>query len=167
MAKDCEELEAVQKELKRKLREARNSYKEKTEAKMGQNNTKEVWNEMKKMTGCGKTTPGVKGGPEIATNLFFSRFDMTPLANSGCRSESPSPTTAPIHTSAVGSASLPINNLPPTPSFCSSAVVADSPPSLQRLIPLDIDTTTVIVPHPQPHLHLLPGTEVVLRTETE
>ncbi len=52
MAKDNEELRTVQMELKRKLREAKNNYGEKMEARMGQNNTKEVWNGMKWMTGC-------------------------------------------------------------------------------------------------------------------
>lgn len=148
MAKDRKDLRTVQKELKRKLREARNSYKENIEAKMGQ----------KKMAGCGKPTSGVKGGREFATelNLFFSRFDTTPVS-SDCGSGSPSPTTAPIHTSALGSASLPINISPPFLSLCLPAVSADSPPTLHHPIPFDIDTTTVISPqpptthHPWPH----------------
>ncbi len=48
MSKDCE---AVQKELKRKLREAKNSHRDMMEAKMGQNSMMEVWNGMKWMIG--------------------------------------------------------------------------------------------------------------------
>ncbi len=80
MAKDREELRAVQKELKRKLREAKNNYREKMEAKMGQNSPKEVWNGMKRMAGCSKPAPRVQGDLKSATelNLFFNRFDTTP-----------------------------------------------------------------------------------------
>ncbi len=42
MARDHEELGAVQKELQRKLREAKNNDRERIEAKMGWNSTKEV-----------------------------------------------------------------------------------------------------------------------------
>ncbi len=67
------------KKLKRKLREAKNNYRERIEAKMGQNSAKEVWNGMKRMTGFSKSIPRVQGDPEFATelNLFFSRFDTT------------------------------------------------------------------------------------------
>lgn len=60
MAKDCVELWAVQKKLRRKLREAKNNYSERTEANMGQNCAKEVWNGIKFMTGCSKPSSGVQ-----------------------------------------------------------------------------------------------------------
>lgn len=46
MARDREDLQAFQRELKRKLREAKNNCREKTEAKMELNCSSEVWNIM-------------------------------------------------------------------------------------------------------------------------
>ncbi len=61
MARDHEELGAVQKDLKRKQREAKNKYRKKMELRMGQNYTKEVWNGMKWMTGCNNLSPEFRG----------------------------------------------------------------------------------------------------------
>ncbi len=68
MAKDREE-----------LREAKNNYREKMEAKMGQNSSaKGIWIGMKWMTGCSKPVSGVQGEFATELNLFFNRSDTTP-----------------------------------------------------------------------------------------
>lgn len=134
MAKDREELRAVQKELKRKLREAKNNYRDRIEAKMGENNKKEVWNGMKLMTGCCKPVPRIGGDPDLAAelNLFFNRFDTSPTPVSLVSVPGPPPTiSAPILTSAGDSVPTPIKTLTSytPPPLSSPAASKDSHPS--------------------------------------
>lgn len=48
---DKEQLRLVQKELKDKIAEGKESYKRKLESKLQENNTREVWNGMRAITG--------------------------------------------------------------------------------------------------------------------
>ncbi|KAJ8411033.1 hypothetical protein AAFF_G00180680 [Aldrovandia affinis] len=73
MAKDRKGVKSVQKELKGELRRAKKGYKEKIEGKLEDNNTREVWDGLKKITGQ-KQSGLDKGG----LNLFFNRFDVSP-----------------------------------------------------------------------------------------
>ncbi len=70
-------------------REAKNTYREKAEAKMGPNSVTKVWKGMQWMTGCGKTASGVQGDLEFATKL-----------SSDSVSRPPPITSALIHSSA-------------------------------------------------------------------
>ena len=64
MAKDQDELRAVQKELKKKLKEAKNSNRDTIQTRMEQNNTREVWSGMKQMMGFNRPAPRAEGDPE-------------------------------------------------------------------------------------------------------
>lgn len=155
MAKDCEELRAVQKELKRKLGEAKNNFREKIEAKMGQNNAKDMWNGMKRMTGCSMPPSGVQGDREFATelNLFFKRFNttFTPVCSDSV-ARSPPIIPKPIHTTAGDSFPLtPL--LPPSLSVSSKPLKTALALTFQPpLIPMRLDHgTSSLNPTPTPN----------------
>ena len=65
MAKDQDELRAVQKELKKKLKEAKNSNRDTIKTRMEQNNTREVWSGMNQMMGFNRPAPRAEGDPEF------------------------------------------------------------------------------------------------------
>lgn len=69
---DQAELRHVQRELKAKLKEAKEEYRRKVEQKLQENNLKEVWDGMKTITGCKKGNSIVEGDELKAhqLNLF-------------------------------------------------------------------------------------------------
>ena len=124
MSKDREALKAAQRELRRKLREAKRNYKERIEARMEQNNSKEVWSGMKLMTGSKKSAISVEGDPGFAAelNLFFNRFDTPPTSvSSDSGSWTPPTIPVPVHTSIDNSAPLPTIPVPIHTSVDNSA----------------------------------------------
>ena len=70
------ELKGVQKELKERLKEAKNAYGRKIEMKMD-NNPKELWRGLKTMTGCEAKSRGADGDCSRADDLnsFYNRFN--------------------------------------------------------------------------------------------
>lgn len=64
MSGDREGMRAVQKELKRELRMAKNSYKGRQESKLQQGHANEVWMGMKEMTGLNLSGPAVEGSQD-------------------------------------------------------------------------------------------------------
>jgi len=53
MIGDREQLRCIQRELKFRLKEAKDVYRRKMEQKLRQNSMREVWEGMKTITGCG------------------------------------------------------------------------------------------------------------------
>ena len=76
---DQEEMRRIQKELKKKIRECKDSYRNKMEEQLQQNNVREVWKGLKTMSGHskGRGKEPAQGDREWADklNLFFNRFD--------------------------------------------------------------------------------------------
>ena len=112
-----EELKEVQRELKKAIRKAKDTYKRKLEEQLGQSKTRDVWRGLKNITGHGQSGARVTAGGDQrwATELteHFNRFDQGPP---------PHPTPAP-HSSHVYSPAAtvttpqlfsPPNHLPPT-----------------------------------------------------
>ena len=79
---DMVEVRNAQRELKRGLREAKESYGRRVERKMD-NNPKELWNGLRTMTGCGAKSRGANGDKNRADDLntFYNRFNSPPVAN--------------------------------------------------------------------------------------
>ena len=73
---DQEELRNVQRDLKVKLKECKDTYRRKLESKLQQNNMREVWSGMKTITGFNMKEKQTEGTMERANemNLFFNRF---------------------------------------------------------------------------------------------
>ena len=76
--RDREQMRRVQRRLKERIQQGKDSYRMKLERKLQQNNLKDVWSGMRSITGyktSGSQTIG--GGTERANelNLFFNRFD--------------------------------------------------------------------------------------------
>ena len=76
---DREQMRRVQREVKERIQQGKDSYRRKLEHKLQQNNLKDVWSGMKSIAGykpSGSQTIG--GGIERANelNLFFNRFDL-------------------------------------------------------------------------------------------
>lgn len=75
---DRDQLKLVQKELKAKIAEGKESYRQRLEDKLQENNSREVWNGMRAITGLRqKRGVGMDGDVESANNLnlHFNRFD--------------------------------------------------------------------------------------------
>jgi hypothetical protein len=74
-----DELKAVQKELKRVIREGKEKYKEKLERKLDQNCVKDVWDGMKVITGYSKSKKSDVSDNTVTyaneLNDFYARFD--------------------------------------------------------------------------------------------
>lgn len=70
------ELKHVQKDLKKRLKEAKDAYGRKVEKKMD-NNPKELWQGLKTMTGCGAKSRGADGDKSRADDLnnFYNHFN--------------------------------------------------------------------------------------------
>ncbi|XP_039896534.1 uncharacterized protein LOC120738979 [Simochromis diagramma] len=97
---DRDQLKLVQKELKAKIAEGKVSYRRKLENKLQENNTREVWNGMRAITGLRqKRGVGMDRDVESANNLnlHFNRFDCpaspvsTPSSSHLLLSPPPSP----------------------------------------------------------------------------
>nr|XP_057907087.1 uncharacterized protein LOC131104187 [Doryrhamphus excisus] len=73
-----EELKAVQKELRRKIREGKDCYRKKMEEQLQQNNVRGVWRGLKTISGH-KGPDSQAAGDQVKANdlnLFFNRFDQ-------------------------------------------------------------------------------------------
>ncbi|CAI5676990.1 unnamed protein product, partial [Oreochromis niloticus] len=83
---DKEELKKVQKDLKYKIREGKECFRRKMENQLQQKNVREVWRNMKKISGHfqdnGGATLSAGRGWANDLNLFFNRFDNGPLITS-------------------------------------------------------------------------------------
>lgn len=77
---DKEELRRVQKELRQRIRKGKDSYRRKLEEQLEQNNARDVWRGLNKISGHGKSEGRVQvsGDQDRANelNLFFNRFDF-------------------------------------------------------------------------------------------
>lgn len=87
---DQEQLRLVQRELKTEIAEGKDSYRRKLKSKLQENNTKEVWNGLRAITGLKqKRCVGMDGDEEYANNLnlHFNRFEFpTSPAPTACLS---------------------------------------------------------------------------------
>lgn len=96
---DREELRRVQRDLKVKIRECKNSYRRKLEAKLQQNNVREVWSGMKEISGFKGRQSQPGGSLERANelNCFFNRFSSQPSSVSSSHLTSQTPQlTSPL-----------------------------------------------------------------------
>ena len=59
------------------LREAKDSYRRKVEQKLQENNMREVWDGMKTITGCKKSSSTVEGDVVRANQLTTSTTGLT------------------------------------------------------------------------------------------
>ncbi|KAL0187591.1 hypothetical protein M9458_014690, partial [Cirrhinus mrigala] len=95
------EVRATQRDLRIKIREAKEKYRRKLEWKLQQNNLREVWSGMRSITGYkSSSSGGVNGGVERANELnqFFNRFDtVTPIhpSNDSSAAERQLPAASP------------------------------------------------------------------------
>ena len=111
-----EELRDIQRDLKAKIKEAKDGYRRKLERKLQQNNLREVWSGMRTIIGFRPTSSGVDGNVARAyeLNLFFNRFD----------SAAPAPAGSP-----VDCLQTPVLLTPPPPNSTSSNCLIPSHPS--------------------------------------
>ncbi|XP_051811986.1 uncharacterized protein LOC127536225 [Acanthochromis polyacanthus] len=79
---DKEELRRVQKEIKKKIKADKASYRTKMESHLKNNNTREVWKDLRSISGYsrGHERGAAAGDREWANelNLYFNRFDSAP-----------------------------------------------------------------------------------------
>ena len=77
---DREELRRVQHELRDMLRACKDTYRRKLEAKLQQNNVRDVWTGMKEITACKVIGRHSSGSLERANKLnrFFNKFSSQP-----------------------------------------------------------------------------------------
>ncbi|XP_055367950.1 uncharacterized protein LOC129604646 [Betta splendens] len=81
---DREELRRAQKELRRKIREGKSSYRRKMEEQLQQNNVSEVWRSLKTISGFKAPHPQAEGDLSWVNELnsHFNRFDQAPTHTS-------------------------------------------------------------------------------------
>ena len=108
---DREDLRRVQRDLKRKIRECKASYRRKMEDQLQNNNVREVWRGLQTISGQGKGKKGdpVPGERDWANqlNLFFNRFDAGLV---------PSPSSQnPVQLTSSSSCLLAPSTSPPSP----------------------------------------------------
>eukprot|EP00064_Thunnus_orientalis_P014779 superscaffoldBa00002622_g14826 len=145
MAGDREKVRSIQKELRRELRRAKNSYKARLESKLQLNNTKEVRRGVKGITGLNSSGPAVEGGHELNNelNLYFNRFDSTPTIRTSAGHVSTNipihKPSAPIHTSV---AVLPFSSPCPTTAAAEDSAGGSTAPSHFNTPPNRDDLTT-------------------------
>ena len=108
---DQAERKRVQGELKTMLREAKDSYRRKVEQKLQENNMREVWDGMKTITGCKKSSSTVEGDVVRANqfNQFYNRFDNPAPGVNDCLT--PIPASPP----SAANCSLHATTTPPLP----------------------------------------------------
>ena len=120
---DKEELRRVQKELKKKIREGKASYKTKMENLLQQNNAREVWRGLKSISGHSR---GHERGPEAGDrewanelNLFFNRFDSAPTPPPTHQTNDPSASSLHHLSSMAPASSSPLHSSSTTPILSS------------------------------------------------
>ncbi|KAI4875879.1 hypothetical protein NFI96_009456 [Prochilodus magdalenae] len=116
---DKDELKAVQRELRRKIREGKASYRRKLEEQLQQNNISGVWKGLKTISGHKKPDSQVVGDQKWVKelNLFFNRFDHLP-------------DPPPAQTSLLNplSVALPKCGPPPSLTLIPSTTFSSQPP---------------------------------------
>ena len=136
---DQAERKRVQGELKTMLKEAKESYRRKVEQKLQENNIREVWDGMKTITGCKKSSGTVQGDVVRANqiNHFYNRFEpgvndyLTPIPAPPPPPSAPSAAvTCPLH-ATTPSPSHPRDQ--PLPPALTTASVAPLPPASSPL----------------------------------
>lgn len=90
--KDKEEMKDAQREVKRCLKEAKESYRRKVQKKLGENSMQDVWDGVKTNTGHKAKTSTEGGGVERANDLnhFFNRFSRPTSHHPPCSSSAAS-----------------------------------------------------------------------------
>ncbi|XP_054872390.1 uncharacterized protein LOC118470055 [Amphiprion ocellaris] len=141
---DREELRRVQKEIK-KMKEDKASYRTKMESHLQDNNTREVWTDLRSISGYsrGHERGAATGGQEWANelNLFFNRSDSAP-------------TPPPSHQSTNQPApSSHLSSLPPTPP---TTLLLRSPSSTTSGLHIQPHHPSLSHPPPPPSPLLLP-----------
>ncbi|XP_036073176.1 uncharacterized protein LOC118600210 [Oryzias melastigma] len=131
---DREWLKRVQHQLRDRLRECKNTYKGKLEAKLQQNNMREVWSGMKTITGCGGRRRLCEGEKERANdlNIFFNRFSFPSAQVNTTPPPASSKTTTPYST--------PTPSQPPLSS--STLDQSEAKPHLAPTLPPSVTVTT-------------------------
>ena len=96
------------------LKEAKDAYRRKVEQKLQENNMREVWDGMKTITGCKKSSGTVEGNVVRANQLnhFYNRFDNPAPGGNDCLT--PCPASPPSAPSAAVTCSL--QTTTPSPS---------------------------------------------------
>lgn len=80
---DRETCRLIQQKLRRTLKQAKEDYRKKVERKLQHNNTREVWQGMKTITGCKQRNSQVIAADLAKANeinLFFNRFNSAASA---------------------------------------------------------------------------------------
>ncbi|KAK0135417.1 RNA-directed DNA polymerase from mobile element jockey [Merluccius polli] len=141
---DREELRKVQCEVRDMLRICKDSYRRKLEAKLQQNNVRDVWRGMKTITGMNGGVRQTSGGMDRANQLnqFFNRFSSPPATMSTPptphtltlpQTTQSSPQLSPAHLSSPPSTTEGIRNphlmeSPQTPHTLTMSPMALPPP---------------------------------------
>ena len=100
-AGDRERIRAIQRDLKKVIRQARKDYKEKLEKKLQHNITREVWKGMRAITGYKEKGGGTQGDATLANefNHYYSRFAPVcvspPRPPSGCSTSAAAAASCP------------------------------------------------------------------------
>ncbi|TWW80580.1 putative RNA-directed DNA polymerase from transposon BS [Takifugu flavidus] len=113
-------MKEAQREVKRCLKEAKNTYRKKVEKKLADNNMRDVWEGVRTITGHKAKTSMEGGGVERANDLnqFFNRFTAkppsTPPLQPATHHNFPQPPSPPPSSTSPPSADLPPPTLPPS-----------------------------------------------------
>ncbi|KAI3376224.1 hypothetical protein L3Q82_016727 [Scortum barcoo] len=134
---DRDELRRVQRDLKRKIKECKASYRRKMEDHLQQNNAREVWRGLQAISGQGKNErrnpePGDRDWAN-KLNLFFNRFDTGPTSTPlSLSTDQPTSSSLCLHAPSPPSTPPPSLGLSPIPpAFTTiSTVLLSSTPSL-------------------------------------
>ncbi|KAI3373020.1 hypothetical protein L3Q82_023455 [Scortum barcoo] len=136
---DRDELRRVQRDLKRKIKECKASYRRKMEDHLQQNNAREVWRGLQAISGQGKNErrnpePGDRDWAN-KLNLFFNRFDTGPTSTPLSLSrDQPTSSSLCLHAPSPPSTPPPSLGLSPSPRLPAfttiSTVLLSSTPSL-------------------------------------
>ena len=99
---DRELLKSTQKQLKIQTKRCKEDYRRKLESQLQQNNVRDVWSGMKKITGFKLKEDQTDGGLDRANelNMFFNRFSSPPALNPKGHTPSMSPQLS-CHTSTL------------------------------------------------------------------
>ncbi|KAI3372137.1 hypothetical protein L3Q82_006995 [Scortum barcoo] len=140
---DRDELRRVQRDLKRKIKECKASYRRKMEDHLQQNNTREVWRGLQALSGQGKNErrnpePGDRDWAN-KLNLFFNRFDTGPTSSPLSLSrDQPTSSSLCLHAPSPPSTPPPSLGLSPSPRLhhhLYSAPLLHPPPSPNLFTP--------------------------------
>ncbi|KAI3363579.1 hypothetical protein L3Q82_011590 [Scortum barcoo] len=130
---DRDELRRVQRDLKRKIKECKASYRRKMEDHLQQNNVREVWRGLQAISGQGKNErrnpePGDRDWAN-KLNLFFNRFDTGPTSTPlSLSTDQPTSSSLCLHAPSPPSTPPPSLGLSPSPPPSPPSLQCSSPP---------------------------------------